>query len=364
MSSTQAVNPVEVIVRFLKRFVYLEHDSLYKLLAFWILATYSTDHFEYAGYIFAHSVLPGSGKSRLLEVLHELVCKSSGILIRPTPAILFRTANGHTQLLDEVDAWTNGDELRGILNAGFRRGAEVQRMGLAADNSYKPETFPVFAPRALAGIGADVLDSTTRDRTFAIAMVAQPKDFRRERLRMTRVMKAEIAEIKRGLGTWAQDHSEKIRVVYEDESAFPYLDHFTDRTIDVAQPLAAILEVVYTDCEQLDSERFNLICAIAHARKENVSIADDLGLLRELNTLTESEDPLIGTASELALRCVGLPTMPEEMAVSTTLRKFGFGTKSTRKPDGIPKYRYCLPGAALIEVLRKYAAPGRNQPAL
>jgi hypothetical protein len=361
MSDSQAVNPVELTVSFLKRFVFLEQDSLYKLLALWIISTYFTDRFEYTGYIFAHSVRPQSGKSRLLEILNHLVCKSSGILIRPTPAILFRTAHGHTQLLDEVDAWTNSDELRGILNAGFRRGAQVARMGTSSDKSYKIETFPVFAPRALAGIGANILDSTTKDRTFAIEMVSQPKEFRRERLRMTRAMKAEIAQIKWQLENWGKERRDEVTALYENETAFPYLEDFQDRTIDVAQPLAAVLEVAYKADELLEAEQFNLICAIAHTRTEDSAVIDDFKVLRELNRLTANDDPLIGTASELAERCIGLATIPEEITVSRTLRKFGFDTKSTRRPDGMPKYRYCLPRSALTDVLRKYAVPASNR---
>jgi hypothetical protein len=349
-------NPIPGLVTFLKRFVYLEREELYTLLALWIITTYFTDRFEYTGYIFAHSVLPQSGKSRLLELLDKLVQNSSDVLIRPTPAILFRTAHGHTQLLDEVDAWTNGDELRSILNAGFRRGAQVKRMGRSSDNSFKTDTFPVFAPRALAGIGTDILDSTTKDRTFAIQMIPQPKEFRRERLRMKGTMRAEIEALKHQFDAWAKERGDEIAVLYEDENAFNYLEDFRDRTIDVSQPLAAVLEVAYKGDEVLEAQRVNLIHAIARTRKEDASVVDDFKILKELKRLTTIEDPLIGTASELAKRCIGLPAIPEENNVSRTLRKFGFDKRSTRKPDGTPKHRYWLSGLELNDIVQKYGA--------
>ena len=130
--------------------------------------------FEYTGYIFACSPEPQSGKSRLLEVLELLVANPSGVLISPSEAILFRTAEGHTQLLDEVDGWTNKDELRNVLNAEFHRGATVQRMA-DSDTGYEVRSFPVYAPRSLAGIGHTVLHGTTWDRTFVLDMVRQTK---------------------------------------------------------------------------------------------------------------------------------------------------------------------------------------------
>src|SRR5262249_23757987 len=144
--------------------------------------TYCYKEFEYTGYIFAHSTDPGSGKSRLLEILDLVVANSSGLLHQPTDAVLFRTADGKTQLLDEVDSWVNGERLRGILNAGFRSGGIVER-NEENNGKWTPIRFPVYAPRAMAGIGLTILHGTTRDRTFIIEMVKQTRAERRERLR-------------------------------------------------------------------------------------------------------------------------------------------------------------------------------------
>src|SRR4029077_18387961 len=111
---------------------------------------------------------PQSGKTTLLDVLDLLVANSSGVQISPTPAILFRTANGKTQLLDEIDTWMNHEELRSILNAGFQKGAKVSRMEKDAKLSLKAHEYLVYGPKALAGIGFSRLTRATRDRTFAI----------------------------------------------------------------------------------------------------------------------------------------------------------------------------------------------------
>ena len=115
VSTTPAVNPtsastrnlVDEIATFIERFVFLSKPSLYRLAALWIIHTYFMDEFEYTGYIFAYSPEPESGKTRFLNILDLLVHNSSGTLSSPTEAILFRTAKGHTQLLDEADTWMN-----------------------------------------------------------------------------------------------------------------------------------------------------------------------------------------------------------------------------------------------------------------
>jgi hypothetical protein len=121
-------NVVDRVSTFVKRFVFLKEPSLYRLLALWVIHTYLVDEFEYTGYVFAHSPEPESGKTRLLEVLEVLVENSSGILVSPSESVLFRTALGHTQFLDEVDTWTNKDQLRSVLNSGFQHGVQVLRM--------------------------------------------------------------------------------------------------------------------------------------------------------------------------------------------------------------------------------------------
>ena len=62
------------------------------------------------------------------------------------------------------------EDLRGLLNAGYRRGAVVRRMGGAKMTTL--EAFPVFCAKAFAGIG-NCLPDTILDRSITIALQAQ-----------------------------------------------------------------------------------------------------------------------------------------------------------------------------------------------
>jgi hypothetical protein len=345
-------NIIEEVAEFVRRFVFLRNDVLYDLVSAWIIATHLLEQFDYVGYIFAYSPEPQSGKSRLLEVLDLLVSNSTGILISPTEAVIFRTAKS-TQLIDEVDSCGKREELRSVLNAGFQRNGFVLRMR-EADGTFKAERHDVYAPRALAGIGDNILHVATRDRTFMFEMVRQTKTERREEFRIRRV-KPDADLLKTRIEQWVKTNRQQIETLY-DQFPFTYLEEFRDRTIDIAQPIATIIEVAYADNPKLQTARNRLVDAISLTRREERSIQEQHKVLRQLVQLAGSEDPLAGSPSELANMCAELldGDTPESSVISSTLRQYGFKPRSHRKNGGQPKQRYVLPKATLLEILERY----------
>ncbi len=344
---------IDSLAQFLERFVFFKDKCLYLLIALWIVSTHKSDLFENTGYLFAYSPEPQCGKSRLLEVLDQLVFNSSDILISPSTAVLFRTAHGTTQILDEVDSWQNQDELRGILNAGFRKGAVVKRMQPDGEGGYQEAKFPVYAPRALAGIGLRILSDTTRDRTFAFEMLRQTKKERREKFRL-RKLQDQIDDLTGQIEVFWILNEDKVADLYDDDQSFPYLERFQDRTMDIAEPLAAILEVVYDGDPELEKVRQDFLEAIAITRNDQQEEMKDHRILRHLMDLAKEKE-LIDNATELAEKCSSLPEKLSQYEVSTVLRKYGFTTKSIRK-DGVSKYRYILSYEKLADLVARYAS--------
>ena len=122
----------------------------------------------------------GSGKTRLLEVL-ELLTPTARHAVNMTAAALFRAVemDQPTLLFDEADTYfgpkaaKDHEELRGLVNAGHRRGAVAYRVvGKGAEMSVK--AFPAFAAVALAGIGD--LPDTILDRSVLIRMRRRAPD--------------------------------------------------------------------------------------------------------------------------------------------------------------------------------------------
>jgi hypothetical protein len=343
---------VEEVASFIERFVFLPEPSLYKLIALWVIGTHLHNEFEYFGYLFIHSPEPQSGKSRLLEVLHLLVANSSGIQVSPTESFMFRTASHHTQLLDELDSSSNREYLRSVLNAGFQRGGIVSRMGEQPGGEYQPQEFPVFGPRALAGIGTKILDVTTRDRSFMIRMARQKRSERRERLR-GRAVQAGAKLLKSHIEEWCTANTAAVSACYEG-SDFPYLEPFRDRTMDITEPLAAILEQAFAGHLSLPLVRGELLDAVALTREEQSSLTVHHRILVELTRLAATTDPLVGSASELATMCTSLPERASEYDVSAVLRGYGFKSRSIRISGEQPAYRYSLPHSELAELCSRY----------
>jgi hypothetical protein len=158
----------------------------------------------------------------------------------------------------------------------------------------------------------------------------------------------------------------KSRVALRCREPFPYLDRFGDRTVDICEPLAAVLEVAFQDTTELDQARFDLIDAITTTRKEQTESIMEHRILSALTRAAEddgilSTGPLVGTASELAARCGSSGTDCNEYDVSRTLRMYGFTAKSIRREDGSKK-RYSLTRAELNDVCSRYLRGSQDQP--
>ena len=138
------------------------------VLALWTAHAHAFEAFVHTPRLNLCSPDKGCGKTTALDVL-------ASVTPRPlrtesmTAAVLFRLVEQYkpTLLLDEVDAYLNeAEELRGLLNAGHKRGAKAYRCE-GENNTVRG--FAAFAPAALAGIGA--LPGTLHDRSNVIKLV-------------------------------------------------------------------------------------------------------------------------------------------------------------------------------------------------
>jgi hypothetical protein len=342
---------LDEVTKYLKEYVYMKNPEHYLLLALWIIQTHIYKSFEDIGFLYIYSPEPQSGKTRLLEIIDCLAHNSSGVLTNPTPAVLFRSADDCTFLMDEADAYQNLEDLRAILNAGYHVGGVVKRNEQNNGKSYVMNNFLVFGPKAIAGIGSNILHATTKDRSFMFQMLRQKKEERRNKFR--RSAKAEGKSLKDKINQWATDHMDKIKAIYQRDE-FPYLDDFQDRTIDISTPLATILETILQDNPMLPEIRNDLIKAIGMTREEQVTPTLDHEVISTLAIMAHENNPLVGTAEELAAMLS--PAHPEigDHEISRILRRFEFKTKSARKPGEYPKKRYSLSYEELNNLVERY----------
>ncbi|MFD6676066.1 DUF3631 domain-containing protein [Rhodococcus zopfii] len=136
--------------------------------ALWLAHTHASVAFYVSPRIIFSSPEPGSGKTRDLE-LGALLAHNPRLTISASTAAIYRRISAAledellppTFFYDEVDAIfgrgasPQSEDLRALLNAGYKRGATVDRCEGDAKNM-KVREFPVFAPAALAGLAGNM----------------------------------------------------------------------------------------------------------------------------------------------------------------------------------------------------------------
>jgi len=236
--AVEAAALLDDVGRFIRRYVVLS-DHQRDAISLWTAASHVPDAFDTAPYLDLTSPLKRCGKSRLLEVEELLVRAPLSVSSISTAALYRAIAAKHpTLLLDEVDAIFSpkaGDkeELRGILNAGWRRSAVALRMGGARMTTL--EDFSPFGFKVLAGIGD--LPDTIRDRCVLIRLERRTRDERIERFRRRDAEPAGY-EIRDRLAEWLEPRSDHVR------SLRPELpDELDDRAQDCWEPLLAVADL-------------------------------------------------------------------------------------------------------------------------
>jgi hypothetical protein len=160
---------------FLVRFVAYpsEHARIAHVL--WIAHTHAMDRWESTPRIAFLSPEPGSGKSRALEV-SELLVPRPVHAVNTTPAYLFRKVadpDGRpTILYDEIDTVfgpraKDNEDIRGLLNAGHRKGAVAGRC-VVKGATVMTEELEAYCAVALAGL--DDLPDTLMTRSVVVRM--------------------------------------------------------------------------------------------------------------------------------------------------------------------------------------------------
>ena len=224
---------------FVRRFVVLTEEQT-AAVVLWAAHTWAIAAAHATPYLHATSAEPESGKTRLLEVLRELVREPIST-VNISDAALFRVidAKAPTLLFDEVDSIFNEkaasglrDDLRALLNAGYRRGELVYRMG--GGNRTTLENFAVFCAKALAGLGS--LPPTLASRCLRIELKRRRLDEPVEDFYPDELVD-EATRLRTRFAAWAEAETDELRALRP-----PRLEGLRDRANEVWRPLLAIAD--------------------------------------------------------------------------------------------------------------------------
>lgn len=265
------------VTAFLNRFVVFPNEHCAPTVALWFAHTHAANRFYITPRLILDSAEPGSGKTRVLEVAALLV-HSPESTISTTPAALFRlvSASRITILFDEVDAVFNAkggnEDLRGLLNAGYKQGATVTRCAGDA-KSMKVERFPVFAPVALGGIAGN-MPATITTRAVTIHMRRRRSDQTVEQFRQ-RTAERDARPIREALAAWMASVADQVA------DAIPSLpDGVVDRSAEIWEPLVAIADAAGGEWP----ERARQACA-HFVLKSSQPVTNGVRLLADLRTI-------------------------------------------------------------------------------
>jgi hypothetical protein len=247
-SGEEGASLLDELERFVLRFGAFPSEHYGVALTLWIAHTHCVDAFEVSPRLALVSETKQTGKSRVLEVI-DLTASRPKYVAAASVAYLFRCIDDSdsgtpTLLFDEVDTIfgpraRDNEELRALINVGFRRTATIGRC-VGDGSKQKPMEFKVFAPMALAGIG-DCLPDTVLDRAVLLRMRRRAPDERVEPLRYRRV-RPEAAALKERLAAWGATRVEHLTIA---DPQMP--EGITDRPADTWEALLAIADDVGGD---------------------------------------------------------------------------------------------------------------------
>ena len=234
---------LDAVYRFAGRFVAYPTEHAHVAHALWIAHAHLMDAWESTPRLAFLSPEPASGKTRALEI-SELLVPNAVEAINVTPAYLFRKVGDDeakpTILYDEIDTVfgpkaKENEEIRGLLNAGHRRGAVAGRCVVRGKN-VTTEEISAYCAVALAGPGW--LPDTILTRAVIIRMRRRAPNEKVTAF-LRRVHAPEGEALRAQLAAWAA------KAVDAMAAARPEMPPgIEDRNADIWEPLLAIADAI------------------------------------------------------------------------------------------------------------------------
>ena len=232
---------LDQVYAFLGRFIVYPDRHAQVAHALWVAHAHMMAAWDTTPRLAFLSPEPASGKTRALEVSELLVPRPTPA-INVSPAYLVRKVQADeglpTILFDEIDAVfgrkprEGTEDLRSLLNAGYRRGATVGRCVMHGSIAV-PEELPAFCAVALAGLND--LPDTIHSRSVIIKMRRRAPDEISEPYRR-REHEEEGYDLRDRLAAWAASAIGRVTV-----PDMP--DGVVDRDADIWEPLIAVADV-------------------------------------------------------------------------------------------------------------------------
>lgn len=217
-----------------EKYVEYTQDIFYALIPYYIMGSYLYRLFPTIGYLHFNGTA-ASGKSQNLKLLKVLGfnCVWASNL---STASLYRQVDGCPGLIciDEAESFDGerGEELRRLLNAGYKDGEPVMRAEATGDGTFAVRKYDVYSPKALASINP--LEPVVMSRCLVVPM--QPASIKE--ITEFRETDPKWAALRNRLYHWAMQNAHTIGEAYRDwneELRFSHAKALTNRTWEITQ---------------------------------------------------------------------------------------------------------------------------------
>lgn len=327
-------------------------DGAADALALWMAQAHAFKAFLCSPRLNINSPEKRCGKTTLRDVIAVLVPRPL-LTENLSVAVLFRLvdAQSPTILADECDAWLrDNEELRGLLNAGHRRGGVVYR---CEGDGHEVRSFRVFAPAVLCGIGS--LPGTLYDRSIVVRLErAKPGEL--SKLFDPRRVERET-ELCRKLARWCADNAVRL------EACDPALPPGAfNRLADNWRPLFAVAEIAGGDWPHRAATAFVKLTSGGDGETQG----DGVALLADVRTILKETG---GERIWTEVLCKHLNEMPERPyadmrsgqginahRLGKLLGRFKINSRKTRL-QGEPKPKQGYYRADFQEAFDRYLPP-------
>ncbi len=321
---------------FVRRFICYPSEESSIAHVLWIVHTHFMEQWFSTGRLAVLSPEPGSGKSRVLEITALLVPRPI-LSVGSTASFILRNVadqdNRPTILYDEIDTIfgnPRGNEaLRGMINAGYRRGATTGRC-FVEKGKVLTERLPTYAAVAMGGLGD--LPDTIMSRSIVIRMKKPAPGQKAEPFRP--IHHEPLAnDLHDELAAWSAS------IAGEVVSTEPLLpDGIVDRHADVWSPLLTVAELA--GGQWPDRARW-AASAFLNASKANERLSLGVQLLWDIYRCLGDRDRI--PTSELLKALLADDEAPwgdlrgkriDARILGRMLRPYGIQSSSIRVPDG------------------------------
>lgn len=341
--STHSAALLDDVRAYLFRFVVYPSGHELNAHALWILHTWLMDCWESTPRFAFLSPEPGSGKSRALEVTEPLVPRPVHA-VNTTPAYLFRKVSdpggAPTILYDEIDTVfgpraKDNEDIRGMLNAGHRKGATAGRCVVRGKEVFTEE-LPAYCPVMLAGL--DDMPDTIMTRSIVVRMRRRAADEQIEPWR-PRVNGPDANALYTRLAKWSTAAREALSGDFWPE--MPY--GVEDRDADCWEALLAVADLAGDRWAKV--ARVTAVTLVRAAKRQPPTLG--VLLLRDIKKVFDRNDAEKLPTEEITSGLAKIPESPwatirkgeslDDRGLAYRLGKYGIGSKPQR--DGTAVFK-------------------------